>query len=159
MNAPKDYYAVLEIPRTESLDGIHKAFRRLAKQCHPDHAGAQAAGRFRGILEAYEVLADPQQKQLYDEALNKRRTCPAPEPLWAVRSDRIRPEPLAMNTSMAFVRQDRPVHELFRQEVREFARSAEVLLSPVLFSAKLTTDEVDFIRLYLSQLIDRYGPG
>ena len=49
MNSAEDYYAVLEIPPTENVDDIHKAFRRLAKQCHPDHASAQETGRFRII--------------------------------------------------------------------------------------------------------------
>jgi curved DNA-binding protein CbpA len=159
MNSAEDYYAVLEIPPTESLDGIHKAFRRLAKQSHPDHAGAQATARFRVILKAYQVLSDPQQRQVYDEALNGPRTrrSAAPEPLWAGHSHRNRPEPLTMPPSTPFMRQGRSGPDMLRQEVCEFGRIAEVLLSPILFTADLTIDEADFIRLYLSQLIDRYG--
>ena len=155
MDSDKDYYAVLEVTQRESLDGIHRAFRRLAKQCHPDRAGAHAAGRFCAILEAYQVLSDPHQRRLYDEALNGSRARVAPEPLWAQPHQR-GPEPFA-STPTPFTRPGRPLWGRVRQEVGEFGRIAEVLLSPILFSAELTTDEADFIRLYLSQLIDRYG--
>jgi curved DNA-binding protein CbpA len=153
MDSDKNYYAVLEVTQRESLDGIHKAFRRLAKQCHPDRAGADAAGRFRAILEAYQVLSDPQQRQLYDERLTGSRAHTAPEPLWAERHQR-GPEPFASTPS---TRPGKPVWGMVREEVREFGRIAEVLLSPILLSADITMDEADFIRLYLSQLIDRYG--
>ena len=149
----KDYYAVLEVTQKESLDGIHKAFRRLAKQCHPDHAGAHAAERFRAIVEAYQVLSDPQQKRRYDEAVDGSRARVAPEPLLAQRYQRA-PEPFA---STPFRRPGKPVWGMVRQEVEEFGRIANVLLSPILLSADITTDEADFIRLYLSQLVDRYG--
>ena len=155
MDLDKNYYAVLEVTQRESLDGIHKAFRRLAKQCHPDRAGAHAAGRFRAILEAYQVLSDPQQRPLYDEAFNGPRARAAPEPLLAQRHQR-GPEPFA-STSIKFTRPGMPVWVMVRQEVGEFGRIAEVLLSPIMFSGEITTDEADFIRLYLSQLVDRYG--
>jgi curved DNA-binding protein CbpA len=155
MDSDKDYYAVLEVTQRENLDGIHKAFRRLAKQCHPDRAGAHATGRFRAILEAYQVLSDPQQRRLYDEAVNGSRARMAPEPLVAQRHQR-GPEPFA-STPIPFPRPGKPVWGMVRQEVGEFGRMAEVLLSPILLSADITTDEADFIRLYLSQLIDRYG--
>ena len=149
MDSANDYYAVLEITHTESLDGIQKAFRRLAKQYHPDRAGAQAVERFRAILEAYQVLSDPQQRQLYDEALGRPRTCVAPEPLLRAQPNQSRPEPL---------RPEGPVWGMFRKDVREFGRIAEVLLlSPILLSSELTADEQDFIRLYLSELVERYG--
>ena len=154
MDADKDYYVVLEVTQRESLGGIHKAFRRLAKQCHPDRAGAHAAGRFRAIVEAYQVLSDPQQRRLYDEAVHgSRPPVAAPEPLLAQRYQR-GPEPFA---STPFRRPGKPVWGMVHQEVEEFGRIAEVLLSPILFSGEITTDEADFIRLYLSQLVDRYG--
>ena len=154
MDSAKDYYAVLEITPMESLDGIHTAFRRLAKQCHPDRAGAQAAERFRAVLEAYQVLSDPPQRELYNESLHGSRPRMAPQPLRA-RRDRNYPEPLTTHTPMTSTR--RGGLGRFRQEVREFGRIAEVMLSPILSAPELTTDEADFIRLYLSQLIDRFG--
>jgi hypothetical protein len=47
--------------------------------------------------------------------------------------------------------------KLIRYEVSEFARVAEYLLSPIGLSAELTQDEEAFIRLYLEQLVEKYG--
>lgn len=94
----KDYYAALGVSRTESLQGIHQAYRKLAKQCHPDHAGDQGRQRFQEIQEAYEVLSDPEQRKQYDvrAARQRRARSVAPEP--PVRSHPYRrdgrPEPL-----------------------------------------------------------------
>jgi molecular chaperone DnaJ len=67
MASKRDYYEVLGVSRNASDDEIKKAFRRLAKQYHPDankEAGAEA--RFIEINEAYEVLSDPQKRAAYD---------------------------------------------------------------------------------------------
>jgi molecular chaperone DnaJ len=63
----RDYYEVLEIPRNASKDDIRAAFRRLAKQYHPDankDPGAEA--RFKEAAEAYEVLNDDEARARYD---------------------------------------------------------------------------------------------
>src|SRR6202041_618790 len=64
----KDYYKVLGVPRTASQDDIKKAFRKLARQYHPDVAKDKKGGeeRFKEINEAYEVLGDPQNRTKYD---------------------------------------------------------------------------------------------
>lgn len=63
----KDYYEILGVPRDASLDDIKKAYRRLAKQYHPDvNKDPQANERFKEINEAYEVLSDPQKRAQYD---------------------------------------------------------------------------------------------
>ncbi|MBI4863121.1 MAG: molecular chaperone DnaJ [Candidatus Riflebacteria bacterium] len=64
----QDYYDVLEVPRGASGDEIKKAFRRLARQYHPDlNAGdKKAEARFKEVNEAYEVLSDAQKRQVYD---------------------------------------------------------------------------------------------
>lgn len=63
----RDYYEVLGVTRTASDDEIKKAFRRLAKQYHPDANKEQGAeARFIEINEAYEVLSDPQKRAAYD---------------------------------------------------------------------------------------------
>ncbi|HEY6076445.1 MAG TPA: J domain-containing protein [Gaiella sp.] len=62
-----DYYALLGVPRDASHADIKKAFRRLARELHPDVSGDPQAGpRFRAIAEAYEVLSDPGRRQTYD---------------------------------------------------------------------------------------------
>src|SRR3954453_15093420 len=65
----KDYYAVLGVPRTASQAEIKKAFRKLARQHHPDaKPGDTAAERkFKDINEANEVLSDPAKRKQYDE--------------------------------------------------------------------------------------------
>ncbi|MDR0783383.1 MAG: DnaJ domain-containing protein, partial [Propionibacteriaceae bacterium] len=62
-----DYYSVLGVPRDASEEEIKKAYRSLAMQHHPDVATEpDAAEKFKTIGEAYEVLADPQKRSLYD---------------------------------------------------------------------------------------------
>src|ERR1700751_5837285 len=65
----KDYYKVLGVPRNASEEDIKKAFRRLARQYHPDTAKDKkdAEEKFKEINEAYEVLGDPQNRKKYDE--------------------------------------------------------------------------------------------
>jgi curved DNA-binding protein len=64
----KDYYAVLGVPRTASQSDIKKAFRKLARDSHPDsNAGdATAERRFKEINEAHAVLSDKDKRALYD---------------------------------------------------------------------------------------------
>ena len=64
----KDYYAVLGIPRTASDKEIKKAFRKLAREHHPDVKGGDAAAdkRFKEVNEANAVLSDPDKRTLYD---------------------------------------------------------------------------------------------
>ncbi len=64
----KDYYAVLGTPRTASQTEIKKAFRKLARQHHPDTkpGDARAERRFKEINEANAVLSDPDKRVLYD---------------------------------------------------------------------------------------------
>lgn len=65
----KDYYAVLGVPRDASGDDIKKAFRKLARQYHPDVAKDKktAEAKFKEINEAHEVLSDPEKRRKYDE--------------------------------------------------------------------------------------------
>jgi curved DNA-binding protein len=65
----KDYYEVLGVPRTATGDDIKKAFRKLARQYHPDVAKTKkgAEEKFKEVNEAYEVLSDPAKRKKYDE--------------------------------------------------------------------------------------------
>ncbi len=64
----RDYYATLNVPRTASQADIKKAYRKLARESHPDkHQGDKAAEkRFKEINEANEVLSDPEKRKRYD---------------------------------------------------------------------------------------------
>ncbi|MBL8154967.1 MAG: molecular chaperone DnaJ [Anaerolineae bacterium] len=63
----RDYYEVLGVPRTASKEDIKKAFRKLAREYHPDVSQhSDAENRFKEINEAYEVLNDDEKRARYD---------------------------------------------------------------------------------------------
>ena len=64
----RDYYETLGVTKTASQDEIKKAFKKLARQYHPDVAKDQpdAEERFKAVNEAYEVLGDAEKRQKYD---------------------------------------------------------------------------------------------
>lgn len=71
----KDYYKILGVPKDADSATIKKAFRKLAKQYHPDtNAGnAKAEQQFQEINEAYSVLGDEEKKKVYDEGRAGKR--------------------------------------------------------------------------------------
>src|SRR4051812_49720567 len=65
---PRDYYEVLGVGRTADEAEVKKAFRRLARELHPDVNAhdPEAEEKFKEVAEAYEVLTDPDRRQVYD---------------------------------------------------------------------------------------------
>jgi len=65
----RDYYEVLEVPRSATQEEIKKAYRKMALKYHPDKNpnNKEAENKFKEAAEAYGVLSDPQKKQKYDQ--------------------------------------------------------------------------------------------
>lgn len=71
----KNYYEVLEIHRTATIEEIKNQYRTLAKQFHPDRnpGNKLAEELFKKISEAYECLSNPTSRAIHDQMLNKIR--------------------------------------------------------------------------------------
>ncbi len=64
-----DLYAVLGVPKTADADAIKKAYRKLAKELHPDRnpGNAKTEARFKEVNHAFDVLGDPAKRKIFDE--------------------------------------------------------------------------------------------
>src|SRR5690349_3440800 len=68
MPTKRDLYDVLGISRSASADEIKSAYRKLARQYHPDvNKAKDAPSKFNEVQEAYEVLSDTEKRKMYDQ--------------------------------------------------------------------------------------------
>src|SRR3954451_14273937 len=78
----KDYYALLGVPETASEQDVTRAYRRLARELHPDvnpdKPGAE--DRFKEVSAAYDALGDPAKRKEYDELRRVQRSGTAADP-------------------------------------------------------------------------------
>ncbi len=62
-----DYYSLLKIRRDATQDEVKRAYRRLARELHPDvNPDPETQERFKEITQAYEVLSDTEKRRMYD---------------------------------------------------------------------------------------------
>lgn len=69
MATKRDYYEILGVGKSATAEELKKSYRKLAVQFHPDKnpGDKKAEERFKELSEAYEVLSDPQKRQMYDQ--------------------------------------------------------------------------------------------
>lgn len=78
MDAPQDYYELLQISPNAEPETIHRVYRMLAMRFHPDNTATGNEKRFRQLLEAYQVLSDPERRAQYDVFCQQQRTASWP---------------------------------------------------------------------------------
>jgi len=120
--ATKHYYLILGVSRTESESGIREAFRELAKRYHPDRVGPQSTRFFQDILEAYQLLSDPERRKHYNQGLHhaEGRMEVQPEPI--IVGQWPRPEPLVPEP-MSALRGFQTIHPSFEALFERFRRN------------------------------------
>jgi curved DNA-binding protein CbpA len=71
-----NHYEALGVPVDADDGTIRSAFRRLARQYHPDAGTGSSSEKFREVTEAYETLIDPLRRRTYDQSLNRPEKIP-----------------------------------------------------------------------------------
>jgi molecular chaperone DnaJ len=122
----RDYYRILGVSARADQDEIKHAFRRLAREHHPDASGIADSTKFREITRAYEVLSDRQQRRIYD----------------AERAAAVRPVPAGRERWFADeIAIDFPSTEAILERIRHSFFGSEERLSPVSAEIRLTPQE------------------
>ncbi|MFP4133701.1 MAG: DnaJ C-terminal domain-containing protein, partial [Halothece sp.] len=75
MNNIPNYYELLDVPPDATVEEIKRAYRRMARKYHPDlnPGDKQAEETFKSLVEAYDVLCDPKQREKYDEITQTKK--------------------------------------------------------------------------------------
>ena len=103
---PKNYYIILGIPKSSTQKDIRAAYRRLAKEFHPDRYGKDQAP-FQIIQEAYAILSNPESRKSYDHSLQpKSRVNSTVRHTFNKRSSNIHIEPLVPESHTRFSNQN-----------------------------------------------------
>lgn len=68
-----DYYELLQISPNAEPETIHRVYRLLAQRYHPDNLQSGDEGRFRELVQAYELLTDPERRAQYNVAYNEAK--------------------------------------------------------------------------------------
>jgi DnaJ-class molecular chaperone len=118
----KDYYVILGVSRTESTSGIREAFRELMKRYHPDRVGPQGARVFQGMVEASQVLSDPERRKLYQQGLRHAEGSAEPQPAPIIVGQRPQPKPLVPG-SMSVLRDFQTIQPSFEAVFERFLRN------------------------------------
>ena len=131
--AKKNYYLILGIPRTESQSGVREAFRALAKRYHPERIGERGARFFQEILQAYQVLSDPEKRRHYDQGLSHAegtQVIPGATVIAEVggRTPTTLPQPVSFLRDFETV--SPPYEQMRAQVVRNFTRSGSTHEEP-----------------------------
>ena len=123
-------YEILGVSKDTDATGIRSAYRRLARQCHPDLSGKTDSLRFREIPLAYETLSDPVSRARYDRSLEGNipiRILPTQsrrayaEPLVAPPPPPPPPNPTFFRPRPSVFVEEDPFNEVFRLMERFFA--------------------------------------
>ncbi len=123
-----EYYQRLELNPRASAEEIKQAFRRLARQYHPDLAGAEYKQQFQDINEAYQVLSDPQRRRAYDQKRLPARPPESNSSHVVFRSSSLDDAP-SRAEKQAFAQAVRQIKERFVQKsYQEAVRAAEDLV-------------------------------
>jgi molecular chaperone DnaJ len=119
----KDYYVILGVSRTESPSGIRGAFRELVECYYPDRIGPQGAPVFQDIVEAYQVLVDPERRKRYNQGLRHAEGGVELQPAPSIGGQRLQPDllvPEPLSVLRGFQEIQPSVEALFERWLRNF---------------------------------------